>query len=160
MQPIYQSLMRMKTNLTIIKSVFLLDNDPNSIDKYENHLLSIGVANIQLFGDSQDFINHLVDEPDVVFIDHCMTPFSGLEVLNKIRRYNPDIPVIYLSAQQDMKTAIGALKHGAFDYIVKDDDDLEAISEVISRVDNYLKEIQLRSKRSFVGILSSITKMF
>ena len=150
----------MKTNLTIIKSVFLLDDNPFGLEVYEKHLVNMGVAKVQLFEDSQDFINHLIDEPDVVIIDHSMAPFNGIEVLNKIKRYNPDIPVIYLSAQKDMKTAIDALKYGAFDYIIKDDDDLDNLSEVISRVDKYLKEIQLRSKRSFVGILSSITKLF
>lgn len=150
----------MKSNLTTIKNVFLLDSDPLCLAIYEGHLIKMGVKQVTLFDDSQDFINHIIDEPDLVIIDHSMTPFNGLEVLNKIRRYNPDIPVVYLSGQQDMKTAIDALKNGAFDYIIKDENDLESLNEVVNRVDNYLKEIQLRSKRSFVGILSSITKLF
>jgi DNA-binding NtrC family response regulator len=150
----------MKTTLTTIKSAFLLDDDPFCLEMYERHLVNLGIKEVKIFMDSQEFINQLIEEPDVVILDHSMAPFTGLEVLNKIRRYNPDIPVVYLSAQKDMKTAIDALKFGAFDYIIKDDNDLDNLSDVIGRVDNYLKEIQLRSKRSFVGILSSITKLF
>jgi DNA-binding NtrC family response regulator len=150
----------MNANLTTVKTVFLLDSDSCCLRIYEAHLLKIGVKQVTLFDDSQDFINHIIDEPDLVIIDHSMTPFNGLEVLNKIRRYNPDLPVVYLSGQKDMKTAINALKYGAFDYIIKEENDLENLNEVILRVDNYLREIKLRSKRSFVGILSSITKLF
>ena len=120
----------------------------------------MGVEEVKLFDDSQDFINQLMFEPDAVIIDHSMKPFNGLEVLKKIKRQNPDLPVIYLSAQKDMKTAVDAPKFGAFDYIIKDENDLDHLTEVLVRLNGYLQEIRLKRKRSFVGILSSISKMF
>lgn len=150
----------MKTKTQNLKSIFLLDDDPFCLEMYEKHIRNLGVEEVKLFDDSQDFINQLMFEPDAVIIDHSMKPFNGLEVLNKIKRQNPDLPVIYLSAQKDMKTAVDALKFGAFDYIIKDENDLDHLTEVLSRLDDYLQEIKLRRKRSFAGILSSITKMF
>jgi len=150
----------MKTNTQTLKSIFLLDDDPHCLAMYQRHIRNLGVEEVRLFEDSQDFLNQLMEEPDAVIIDHSMQPFDGLEVLKKIKRQNPDLPVIYLSAQKDMKTAVDALKFGAFDYIIKDDNDLDHLTEVLDRLSKYLQEIQLRRKRSFSGILSSITKMF
>jgi polysaccharide export outer membrane protein len=150
----------MKTPTQTLNHVFLLDDDPHCLAMYERHIRNLGVKEVTVFEDSQDFINQLMQEPDAVIIDHSMEPFDGLEVLKKIKRQNPDIPVVYLSAQKDMKTAVDALKFGAFDYIIKDENDLDHLTEVIGRLSNFLREVQLRRKRSFTGILSSITKMF
>jgi len=142
------------------RKVFILDDDPFCLEMYEKHLLNFGVEQVKRFDDGQDFINGLVEEPDAVLLDHTMEPFNGLEILKKIKRQNPDLVVIYISAQKDMKTAIDALKFGAFDYIIKDENDLDNLSEVLQRVEAYNQRIQLKSKRSILGIVSSITKMF
>ena len=150
----------MQTSLQNLRSIYLLSDAAFPTGVYEQHLLNSGIKEVKVFNDSQDFINQLIFEPDAVIIEHTVKPFNGLEVLKKIRRQNPDLPVVYLSAQQDIKTAVDALKYGAFDYIIKGDKDLVHLSEVINRLGRYLHEINLRNKRSFVGILSSITKLF
>lgn len=157
---IHKSLSTMQSPLQNLRSIYLLSDASHPTAVYEQHLLNSGVKEVKVFDDSQDFINQLIFEPDAVIIEHAVQPFNGLEVLKKIRRQNPDLPVVYLSAQQDMKTAVDALKYGAFDYIIKGESDLSHLSEVLARVARYLHEINLRNKRSFVGILSSITKLF
>ncbi len=57
--------------------------------------------------------------PDVVLSDMRMPEVSGLELLRSVRRQFSDLPVVLLSAVEDLATAVDAIKEGAFDYQAK-----------------------------------------
>lgn len=57
--------------------------------------------------------------PDVVLSDMRMPEISGLELLRSVRRQFSDLPVVLLSAVEDLATAVDAIKEGAFDYQAK-----------------------------------------
>jgi DNA-binding NtrC family response regulator len=57
--------------------------------------------------------------PDVVLSDMRMPRLPGLELLRQLRACAPDVPVILLSAVEDLATAVDAIKEGAFDYQAK-----------------------------------------
>ena len=56
---------------------------------------------------------------DLVLMDVRMVKVSGLEALEKIKSYNPAIPIIIMTAYSSVETAIDALKKGAHDYLTK-----------------------------------------
>ena len=56
---------------------------------------------------------------DLVLMDVRMVKVSGLEALEKIKSYNPAIPVIIMTAYSSVETAVEALKQGAHDYLTK-----------------------------------------
>jgi two-component system response regulator HydG len=56
---------------------------------------------------------------DLVLMDVRMVKVSGLEALSEIKRYNPAIPVIIMTAYSSVETAVEALKTGAYDYLTK-----------------------------------------
>ena len=56
---------------------------------------------------------------DLVLMDVRMVKVSGLEALEKIKSYNPAIPVIIMTAYSSIETAVEALKEGAHDYLTK-----------------------------------------
>jgi two-component system response regulator HydG len=56
---------------------------------------------------------------DLVLMDVRMVKVSGLEALDKIKTYNPAIPVIIMTAYSSVETAVEALKQGAHDYLTK-----------------------------------------
>jgi two-component system response regulator HydG len=56
---------------------------------------------------------------DLVLMDVRMVKVSGLEALDKIKAYNPAIPVIIMTAYSSVETAVEALKQGAHDYLTK-----------------------------------------
>src|SRR5216117_577435 len=58
-------------------------------------------------------------EPDVVLCDVMLPDGSGLELLREIKAQNPSIAVIMITAHTSTKSAVDALKAGAFDYIAK-----------------------------------------
>lgn len=57
---------------------------------------------------------------DVVALDHSMPNQDGLETLASINALTDAPPVIYVTAMQDVRVAVAALKAGASDYVVKD----------------------------------------
>jgi len=56
---------------------------------------------------------------DLVLMDVRMLKVSGLEALERIKAFNPAIPVTIMTAYSSVETAIEALKKGAYDYLTK-----------------------------------------
>ena len=67
--------------------------------------------------------------PQIVLTDVRMPSVSGIDLLTAARQRDPDLPVILMTAQAELKTAIEAVNQGAFHYIQKpfDNDELVAI---------------------------------
>ena len=114
--------------------IFLVDDDSFCLNIYRQHLINIGYTDIALFAIGTDCINSLTQQPDVIFLDHGLEILNGIEVLKKIKRFNPDIYVVFISGQENIETAVTSLKYGAFDYIVKDGKELEKITDVLVKI--------------------------
>ena len=59
------------------------------------------------------------DPPDLLLLDLGLPGMSGIEALPLFRRRYPDLLVIVITAYEDVKSVVSAMKHGAYDYIVK-----------------------------------------
>ncbi len=59
------------------------------------------------------------DEPDLILCDLMLPDGSGLDLLREVKAGNPSIAVIMITAHTSTKSAVEALKAGAFDYIAK-----------------------------------------
>ncbi len=70
--------------------------------------------------------------PDVVVLDLQLPDRSGLEVFHEIQALDTKRPVIFITAHGTTETAIEAMKHGAFDYLVKPVD-LERLTQLLER---------------------------
>lgn len=58
-------------------------------------------------------------DPVLVITDVRMPGMSGLELLARIKESSPETMVVVITAHEDMQTAVGAMKAGAYDYLVK-----------------------------------------
>ena len=58
-------------------------------------------------------------EGDLVITDVVMPDEDGLELLPRIRKARPDVPVIVMSARSTMMTAMRATERGAYEYLPK-----------------------------------------
>ena len=70
--------------------------------------------------------------PEVVVLDLQLPDGSGLQVFEEVRKINKKTPVIFITAHGTAETAIEAMKHGAFDYMVKPVD-YDALSDLLKR---------------------------
>ena len=59
------------------------------------------------------------EKPNLIFLDNRMGGISGIETLQHLRTASPDSLVILMTAYGTTQTAIEAMKHGAFDYVLK-----------------------------------------
>jgi DNA-binding NtrC family response regulator len=91
-------------------------------DTFEPVVLDSGEACLQWLGNQH---------AQLVFLDILMPGMDGLEVLERIRETDGDTPVIMLTATKTVKTAVTAMKLGAFDYITKpfDVDELRLVAD-------------------------------
>ena len=70
--------------------------------------------------DGQRAIEAVHQKPfDLILMDIRMIKVSGLEALSEIKRFNPSIPVVIMTAYASVETAVKALKEGAYDYLTK-----------------------------------------
>lgn len=59
---------------------------------------------------------------------------NGIKVLDKIKEYNAEIPVVMLSAQDKIDVAINCMHHAAFDYVVKSETAFMRLLRIISSI--------------------------
>ncbi len=70
--------------------------------------------------DGSAAITRVHEKPfDLILMDVRMVKISGLEALAEIKKFNPAIPVMIMTAYASVETAVEALKKGAYDYLTK-----------------------------------------
>jgi two-component system response regulator PilR (NtrC family) len=106
------------------------------------------------------------DEPELVLCDLMLPDGSGLELLREIKSQNPSMAVIMITAHTSTKSAVEALKAGAFDYIAKpfDIDELKIIvRKAVERKELEDENLHLRTaleeKFTFANIIGRSTRM-
>ncbi|MBX7126345.1 MAG: response regulator [Cyclobacteriaceae bacterium] len=121
------------------KLVFIVDDDPGYRQYIQTYLSHFGYE-VKGFADGADCLASLEQNPEFVVLDHFLANGeTGLEVLRGIKRVNPKIPVIYLSAQKDISKAVQALKLGSVEYIEKNTGALVQLKAAIDQLANRKK---------------------
>ncbi len=113
--------------------IFIVEDDWFFANIIENHLSDKGFDS-QIFTSGEDFVNNLYQSPDIVILDHHLEKMNGLDVLRKIKAINPNIQVIFFTGQEKMSVAINALKYGAYDYLVKNESNLQRLEFILDKI--------------------------
>ncbi len=110
------------------KSVLIVDDEVGARESLKMILKSD--YEVFLARDAEEaFLQVKVHSPDVMLLDIILPDVDGLKVLEKIKQSDPDVIVIMITATKTVKTAVEAMKLGAYDYITKpfDIDELRLI---------------------------------
>ena len=84
------------------------------------HALNVNGYSVETASDGNEAVSRFQHERfQMVITDMKMPEMSGLEVLRRVRRISPDIPVIMITAYGTIDNAVDAMKEGASDYILK-----------------------------------------
>ena len=131
------------------KRIFLVEDDPFYRELVLSHLCDEGYLNVECCRSAEEFSDNLYKNPDIIFLDYNLEDKNGLDILREIKGFNPDIHVVFLSAQNTIQVAVDALRYGALEYIVKDDMALDKINNVlmnISRLDQIIIKHDMKNK--------------
>lgn len=114
--------------------IFIVEDDKIFAKVLTYHLSLNPDFDVTTFNTGKEFLDNLYKKPDMVSLDYNLPGISGLELLDKIKAFDPELPVVIVSGQQDIKTAISLLKKGVYDYIVKDVDTKERLWNITTKV--------------------------
>jgi len=124
--------------------LFLVDDDAVFLKSLEIEFLQHADFSIETFATGEDCLFALSHKPDVIILDYMLdgvvqNVMNGLEILDKIKAYDPEIPVVMLSAQDKIEVAINCMHHKAFDYVVKSETAFIRLQKIISTIFQYKK---------------------
>ncbi len=102
-------------------TVLLVDDEPQMLVSSSIVLKSAGIERVETIDDSTRVMSHLASHHDVgiIVLDLFMPHVSGKTLLVDITREYPHIPIIVMTAANEIDTAVECMKKGAFDYLVK-----------------------------------------
>ena len=99
--------------------ILVVDDEPFVLEAVALLLDSFGY-DVSACGHPREALNKLQSHKvDIVLTDIKMPEMSGVELLEEIRKFNTEVPVILMTAYAELDMAIGAIKKGAFDFLIK-----------------------------------------
>jgi len=124
--------------------LFLVDDDALFLKSLETEFLQHADFAIETFATGELCLENLSHNPDVIILDYLLddidtNAMNGIETLDKIKAFNPDIPVVMLSAQDKIDVAINCMHHRAFDYVVKSETAFIRLQKIITTIFRYRK---------------------
>ena len=124
--------------------LFLVDDDAVFLKSLEIEFLEHADFRIETYATGELCMDNLSHTPDVIILDYHLDginkfAMNGMETLDKIKAFNPDIPVIMLSSQDKIDVAINCMHHRAFDYVVKSETAFTRLQKIITTIFHYRK---------------------
>ncbi|MBP2615593.1 sigma-54-dependent transcriptional regulator [Chryseobacterium jejuense] len=159
----------MKPNYT---KIFIVEDDMFFSEMLKYHLSLNPDHEIIAFDTAKDCLSGLYLNPDIICIDFGLPDMKGDVLFKKLKEAQPSVPIIIISGQDDIETAINFLKSGAHDYIVKNEHTKEMLWNSILKVKETIslkKEVEelkeeLEKKYSFekniIGQSEAIKEVF
>ncbi len=126
--------------------VLLVDDEQHFLFSAETALTTNGINNVVIQNDSTKVLD-MLDEKEfsLVVLDMNMPNLSGIELLSLIIEKLPNMPVIILTAVNDVESAVKCIKAGAFNYILKPVDDTRLVTTIRGGLN--LREIRNENRR-------------
>jgi len=149
------------------KSILIVDDEAN-IRRVLDAVFSKDGYRVLTAENGKKALDIISTEPDldVLLCDLIMPDLNGIEVLKSAREINPFLSVVMITAHGTIKTAVDAMRFGAFDYITKpfDMDEIKLIvKNALERrrllAENTELKQELRSRYKFDEIVGSSGKM-
>ncbi|OIP02576.1 MAG: response regulator [Bacteroidetes bacterium CG2_30_32_10] len=124
--------------------LFLVDDDAVFLKLLDIEFKLHADFDIETYVTGELCVENLSHYPDVIILDYLLNgvdknAMNGIETLDKIKAYNPDIPVIILSGQDKIDVAIDCMHHRAYDYVVKSETAFMRIQKIITNIFRYQK---------------------
>jgi DNA-binding NtrC family response regulator len=119
--------------------LFLVDDDSIYLKLLEIEFKEQANFDIQTYATGEICVENLFHQPDVIILDYYLDgvdrdAMNGIETLDQIKSFNPEIPVIMLSSQDKIDVAINCMHHKASDYVVKSETAFMRLKKIITAI--------------------------
>jgi DNA-binding NtrC family response regulator len=114
--------------------IYIVEDDPWYGEILEYHLSLNPDYLIQRFTTAKECLANLYKQPDLVTIDFSLPDMTGDKLFEKIHGQDPHIPIIAISAQEDVSVAVKLLKMGVSDYLVKDENTKDLLWNAVIKI--------------------------
>ena len=102
------------------RPILIVDDEASILLAIDTTLQMAGLDHTITCQDSRQVMTILAQNPvEAMLLDLNMPNLDGHRLLDDVRREYPDVPVIIVTGEVDVETAVQCIKAGAFDYIVK-----------------------------------------
>ncbi|HEX6689674.1 MAG TPA: response regulator [Burkholderiales bacterium] len=125
-------------------TAYVVDDDESVRALWQWLMESNGIA-VRTFASASAFIDAYRGGPGCLVLDVAMPGMSGLELQDHLKRQAIEIPILFVSGQGDIPTAVSAIKGGAVDFIQKPFDYRQALATVRSALE---RDAQARAQRA------------
>jgi two-component system OmpR family response regulator len=131
-------------NTTNKIKLFLVDDDALFLKSLEIEFLDHADFEIETYSTGELCLANLSHNPDVIILDYHLdgidlNAINGIDTLDKIKAFNPEIEVIMLSSQDKIEVAIDCMHHQAFDYVVKSETAFVRLQKIITALFEFRK---------------------
>ena len=131
--------------------VLLVDDEKEFVDALAERLEIRDFEVTKAFDGDEALARVGSGDVDVVVLDVMMPGKGGIEVLREIKATRPQIQVIILTGHASLETALDAMRHGAFDYLLKP---VEMVDQLQLAIDRALLYAQMREINGLLAIAS------
>ena len=100
---------------------------------------------VRRFTTARAGLDQLGEQPDCITLDYSLPDGKGEQVLRQIRERLPNAEVIVISGQEDVSTAVSMLRQGAYDYLVKNENTLDRLWNLVGKVE---QQVRLRRENT------------
>ena len=132
--------------------IFVVEDNQMYNKLVVSYLKTNKFTNIESYLSGEDALKNMDKNPDIVIQDYLLEGMTGIEVLIKAKKTNPNVEFIFLSGQDSIDIAINSMKYGAYDYIVKDQMALQKMVSKIQKI-NSVTELVKSNKRYKIGVI-------
>ena len=127
-----------------MKPIWIVDDD-KSIRWVLEKALAKAQMSCRLFAQAGDVLKAMEDEsPSVLLSDIRISDMSGLDLLARVKKRFPQLPVVIMTAYSDLDSAVSAFQGGAYEYLAKPFD--------INRVIELLRRACEESEKAAQGV--------
>lgn len=148
--------------------LLLVDDEAAWTRSFATALRYVGINNILTCNDPDGVVPLLERQPvEMVLLDVSMPKLSGDRLLEQIRRLNPEVPVVMLTASDEVDLAVRCMQLGAANYLLKSTHQSQLVALVhqtlsmrnLQRVNNHLEQVlftcSVRNPEAFNGFITA-----
>jgi len=115
-------------------ALLVLQGDQPTADHWREALEArLGPGSVQLAPSAAEAVERALSRLDLVITDLELPDDAGLDLLRRLLNCRTDLPVVVVAEERAQETALAAVDHGAYDYLLKTEDYLKALPVVAAK---------------------------